>query len=83
MSTKWEDLSHNECDRRGNTIEREYWRADFLARPSIMLGIVPKKDGDQWCALYGADLMEGVAGVGETPDQAMAAFDAEWLGRKP
>ena len=28
-------------------------------------------DGDQWCALYGENLQEGVAGFGRTPAEAM------------
>lgn len=44
-----------------------------LMRPSIIL------DGTMWCALYGEDLMNGVAGFGETPEKAMAAFDKAWF----
>lgn len=35
-------------------------------------------DGSKWCALLGADLMTGVAGFGDTPAEAMAAFDKAW-----
>jgi hypothetical protein len=35
-------------------------------------------DGDQWCALYGENLQDGVAGFGDTPEKAMYAFDAAW-----
>ena len=35
-------------------------------------------DGDQWCALYGENLQEGVAGFGRTPAEAMADFDQAW-----
>lgn len=28
-------------------------------------------DGDQWCAMTGEDLMEGVAGFGDTQEDAM------------
>ena len=31
------------------------------------LNIVPFKDGNQWCCLYGKDLMSGIAGFGDTP----------------
>ena len=31
------------------------------------LNIVPFKDGNQWCCLYGRDLMSGIAGFGDTP----------------
>ena len=38
-------------------------------------------DGNQWCALYGEDLQNGVAGFGDSPELAMYAFDAAW-GKK-
>jgi hypothetical protein len=62
------------------SIETE--RAIFLARPSVMLGVVPKKDGGQWCALLGPNLMEGVAGFGDSPDEAMTAFDIAWFKKE-
>ncbi len=51
----------------------EMQRPSVLFRPSV----VP--DGTKWCALYGADLMEGVAGFGDTPAEAMADFDKNWI----
>jgi hypothetical protein len=53
-------------------------RAVFLSRPSIMLGLVPFRDGDAWCALYGDNLQDGIAGFGVSPDAACAAFDQAW-----
>lgn len=35
-------------------------------------------DGNQWCALYGENLMEGVAGFGDSPAAACYAFDREF-----
>lgn len=43
-----------------------------LYRPSI------KIDGDKWCALYGENLQDGVAGFGDSPVEAMADFDVQW-----
>ena len=31
-----------------------------------------------WCALFGENLQDGVAGFGETPAKAMWAFDVAW-----
>jgi hypothetical protein len=56
----------------------ETGRADFMSRPSVMLGVKPKQDGDQWCAMLGDNLMENVAGFGDAPDKAMMAFDSAW-----
>lgn len=47
-------------------------------RPSVLYRPSLYPDGDQWCALYGANLQEGVAGFGDTPAAAMAAFDVAW-----
>lgn len=38
-------------------------------------------DGNQWCALYGANLQDGVAGFGDSPAEAMADFDARWFAK--
>lgn len=43
-----------------------------LMRPSLSI------DGNQWCALYGANLQDGVAGFGDSPAIAMADFDVQW-----
>lgn len=33
-----------------------------------------KKDGNQWCVLWGENLQEGIAGFGDTPEEAMDAL---------
>lgn len=33
-------------------------------------------DGDMWCALYGDNLQEGIAGFGKTPAKALIEFEA-------
>ena len=55
-----------------STVGYEHARPSVLFRPSI------GRDGNMWCALYGEDLMDGVAGFGETPEKAMEAFDKAW-----
>lgn len=44
----------------------------ILYRPRIMI------DGDKWCALYGDNLQDGVAGFGDSPEEAMADFNHVW-----
>ena len=39
-------------------------------------------DGNQWCALYGEDLMMGVCGFGDTPAKACADFDKNWSSQR-
>lgn len=56
----------------------------FIQAPSVLHRPRIFPDGDQWCALYGDNLQEGVAGFGDTPEQACAAFDRAWsTGRTP
>ena len=55
----------------------EQQRPCVLFRPSI--GI----DGNQWCALYGDNLQDGVAGFGDSPSLAMHDFDRAWSTKHP
>lgn len=50
-------------------------------RPSAIYRPTLSRDGNAWCALYGDDLQSGVAAFGNSPAQAMSAFDAEWFKR--
>lgn len=47
-------------------------------RPSVLFRPKLSRDGNQWCALYGDDLMEGVCGFGDSPAGAMTDFDKNW-----
>jgi hypothetical protein len=55
----------------------ETTRPSVLFRPSLSI------DGNMYCALYGADLMCGVAGFGATPSEAMYDFDANFNKTRP
>lgn len=39
-------------------------------------------DGNQWCALYGENLQEGVAGFGDTPAAACNDFNQNFHNQK-
>lgn len=56
--------------------------AGEMQRPSVLYRPALYPDGNKWCALYGANLQEGVAGFGDTPADAMRAFDAAWSNEK-
>lgn len=58
--------------QEANITEQARRAPHVLMRPKLLL------DGTMWCALYGDDLMDGVAGFGETPEKAMEAFDEAW-----
>lgn len=43
-----------------------------MLKPNLM------RDGNQWCALYGKDLQEGIAGFGDSPHLAIMDFNSQW-----
>jgi hypothetical protein len=48
-------------------------RPSYIHKPKLTV------DGNQWCALYGDDLQNGVAGFGDSPNQAYEDFDRNWI----
>lgn len=59
-----------------NEVRNEWTRPSVVYRPQLGL------DGNMYCALYGSDLMNGVAGFGETAESAMRDFDKNWYRMK-
>lgn len=47
-------------------------------RPCVLLKPTLKPDGDRWCALYGENLQDGIAGFGKSPSDAMHDFDKNY-----
>lgn len=41
-----------------------------------LLGLVPYKDGNMWCILWGGNIQDGVCGFGKTPYEAVLAFNS-------
>ena len=52
--------------------------AYFHQLPSVIYKPKLSLDGNQWCALYGVNLQEGVAGFGDSPALAMSDFNKNW-----
>lgn len=46
-----------------------------IYRPKIYI------DGNAWCALYGENIQDGVAGFGDSAALAMADFDKNWYAK--
>lgn len=62
-----------------DAIRNAEWNAAAMRQmPSVLYRPQLFADGTKWCALYGADLASGVAGFGDTPAEAMHAFDVAW-----
>lgn len=60
-------------------VANEYMTAAYeQQRPSVLMRPAISVDGNQWCALYGDNLQDGVAGFGNSPALAMADFDKAW-----
>ncbi len=58
------------------------WNAAQCAQaPSVLYRPRLMADGTKWCALYGDNLQEGVAGFGDTPAEAMHEFDKAWASQ--
>lgn len=55
--------------------------AQAAQRPSVLFRPKLSRDGNQWCAIYGDDLMEGVCGFGDSPAEAMTDFDKNWTAK--
>ena len=57
--------------------ERNKERPFLLLKPRVFI------DGNKWCALYGENLQDGVAGFGDSPELAAQDFDRNWLAPLP
>lgn len=55
-----------------NEVASEWNRPSAIFRPKISI------DGNMYCALYGDNLQDGVAGFGKSPADAMWDFDKNW-----
>lgn len=73
------NLSHY-VDQAAEAIKQaayDYQRPSAMYRPKIYI------HGNKWCALYGENLQDGVAGFGDSPFLAMCDFDNEWIKKLP
>ena len=77
-------MSHcdNACQVHMATAQVEYWAAEDLRTPHVLLRPRIYIDGNQWCALYGENLQDGIAGFGDTVELAMLDFDKNYSNYK-
>lgn len=71
------NISHH-AEMSANAVQcaaAEYERPSVLFRPKLSI------DGNQWCALYGDNLQDGVSGFGDSPADAMWDFDRQWSAK--
>lgn len=55
----------------------QHKRPCVLFRPSLSI------DGNKYCALYGSNLMDGIAGFGDSAEEALADFDLNFAKKLP
>jgi len=68
------DFSHEASMIKDGFLQASYQQG----RPSVNFRPKLTMDGNQWCALYGEDLQDGIAGFGDTAEEAMSNFDNNW-----
>jgi hypothetical protein len=69
------------CHHAQQTAQQFQFAAYELQRPSTIYKPSLKIDGNEWCALYGENLQDGVAGFGKSPHEAMHDFDKNWVAK--
>jgi len=67
---------------RQSILNVEYQTALEMGRPFMLLRPKMLCEGNKWCALYGDNLQDGVAGFGETPELAAYDFDEHWKAER-
>jgi hypothetical protein len=76
MDSQWSEIAANGIIHAA-TMAFQAWEQNSyeFTRPCVLFKPVLSRDGNQWCALLGDNLQEGIAGFGNTPYLAMYAFD--------
>lgn len=83
MNDEWSQIAANGVIHAAQMAFQEHaYAGSMAARPSVLYRPSLSADGGMWCALLGENLQEGVAGFGETPEKAMAAFDEAFANER-
>ncbi len=78
----WQEQMLEECREYLNEKKMQdyVYQCERIA-PHVIHKAEIMKDGNQWCCILG-DLATGVAGFGDTPEQACTEFDRVWCEGK-
>lgn len=71
------DSTHQAFVVENHAVAVDNWQREATA-PHVLMRPTLSRDGNMWCALYGDNLQDGVAGFGETPLEACSDFDTNW-----
>lgn len=84
MNEEWSQIAANALAHAAQMAQASWQEAAAsYQRPSAVFRPRLSVDGDQWCALYGDNLQDGVAGFGDSPAEAMLDFDRNWQQKLP
>ena len=79
LNDEYQSMAANAICHAAHMTQASWQEAAYeQSRPSVIFKPRLFIDGDQWCALFGADLQDGVAGFGDSPADAMWDFDKAW-----
>lgn len=79
MTEEWSQIAANAIAHSAYMVQNSMQEAAAAhSTPSAIFKPRLSIDGDQWCALYGENLQDGVAGFGKSPGDAMHDFDRNW-----
>lgn len=76
MNNEYSEMAANGIIRAAQ--EQFYQVLELMTEPSVLYRPTLSIDGDKWCALYGENLQDGVAGFGDSPYAAMCDFNCAW-----
>jgi hypothetical protein len=84
MNETWSQLAANGVITAACGIETAFRElASAMQDPSVLFRPALSLDGDMWCALYGDNLQDGVAGFGKSPADALMDFNRKWFTKLP
>lgn len=84
MTDEWSQMAANAIAHSAQMVQVSMQEAAWAhGVPSAVFKPRLFIDGNQWCALYGENIQDGVAGFGDSPADACAAFDAAWFKKLP
>jgi hypothetical protein len=79
LDQEWQRIAANAiCHAAEKSLENIRIAVAAYEVPSAVYRPKLSIDGNQWCALYGENLQDGVAGFGNSPADAMWDFDRNW-----
>jgi hypothetical protein len=76
LSEEWQQVTANGIIHAATQMAQEI--VAFSTDPHVLMRPKVFIDGNQWCALYGDNLQDGVAGFGKYPGAAMVDFNKNW-----